>query len=167
MVKVTHFTSPRIKISTSFSRLVAGSPELCACEHLQASTLWPKHVKASFFFWPHIYLLFDFVASSKAIFIPFFNTRRKSSPLLALISLCKMQDFFSSPHWDTTSSSKHPVIVIFNHKLSSTNTPIQKKKNFPLLVTFPKKTAWRTFDLWRSWMAKAIHTQADFLLNDV
>lgn len=53
-----------------FFRLVAGSPELCACERLQASTLWPKHVMASLF-WPHIYLLFDFVASSKAIFIPF------------------------------------------------------------------------------------------------
>lgn len=132
MVKVTHFTSPRIKISTSFSRLVAGSPELCACEHLQASTPWPKHAKASFFFLAsHIFTFWLCCLIQSHLHPPppfFLNTRRKSSPLLALISLCKMQDCFSSPHWDTTSSSKHPVIVIFNHKLSSTKTPIQEKK---------------------------------------
>lgn len=69
-VTVNYLVNFRIKIVISFSHLIAGSPELCACENLQVSTFWPKHVKA-FFFWPHIYSDSDFFASSKAIFIPF------------------------------------------------------------------------------------------------
>lgn len=162
LLTVTHFNEIHENLHQYFLFLVAGSPELCACECPQRTHLGQSIYRPLLFFLPHVFFLVcDFAASSKAIFAHFFSVHVGSSLLCwQWIYTVRYWTFFFFLFFSffyffkdsvISSSSSINQYGLFDHKLSSPNKHTNTHmKTSPFMSYFQRRLPIDIWELRRS-----------------